>query len=268
MDQPELARHSATFDQKLSDLSATSNRSGRLVSVDDKSCAAFQKAAALVQSGKIVLIHSSLMADTKEMTNLQYLSPQERLRFDAYVSKQAARLFVTGRRLVKQFFASWIGCSAFEIGVTIQENLKPEIISPTILQAPVLPQFNISHSCNQVVLALADRLAIGVDIELSTNIDANCQQTLYQVFTHNEAAFISEPDAYETRLERFLAIWRAKEAVIKATGLGFALQPNSFSVLEAKGVFSPSVYADSRLWQLDSLCLTPQLQAACAWEIT
>jgi 4'-phosphopantetheinyl transferase len=83
--------------------------------------------------------------------------------------------------------------------------------------------FNISHSGDYVVLAIADR-ETGVDIEKITPYDnavaARCFTTVEQEWLRNQGTD-----------EAFFTLWTAKESVMKGSGLGFSLPPETFCVL-------------------------------------
>ena len=83
--------------------------------------------------------------------------------------------------------------------------------------------FNISHSGDYVVLAAADS-EVGVDIEKVTSysdaVAARC-------FTPEEREWMRR----EGDNEAFFRLWTAKESVMKASGLGFSLSPETFCVL-------------------------------------
>jgi phosphopantetheinyl transferase len=111
---------------------------------------------------------------------------------------------------------------------------------------PFLPEnvsmkFNLSHGGNYAVLAVSDK-EIGVDIE-SLSRKANIDKIAKRVFTEAEQAYIKGQDTL-----RFFQIWTAKEAVMKATGLGFTLYPLSFSVIP----FNKLCEADDKLWDIKS----------------
>ena len=83
--------------------------------------------------------------------------------------------------------------------------------------------FNISHSGDYVVLATAD-CEVGVDIEkiapYSGAVAARC-------FTERELEWLQTQKTDEA----FCRLWTAKESIMKATGLGFSLSPETFCVL-------------------------------------
>jgi phosphopantetheinyl transferase len=83
--------------------------------------------------------------------------------------------------------------------------------------------FNISHSGDYVVLATANR-EIGVDIE---KIAVYPDKVAIRCFTLPEREWMEQ----EGENEAFYRLWTAKESVMKASGLGFSLAPEIFSVL-------------------------------------
>ncbi|MDR3013210.1 MAG: 4'-phosphopantetheinyl transferase superfamily protein [Chitinispirillales bacterium] len=83
--------------------------------------------------------------------------------------------------------------------------------------------FNISHSGNYAILATADD-EVGVDIEVIAPYD---EAVINRCFTPEECEWMRR----EENDEAFFRLWTAKESIMKATGLGFSLPPESFSVL-------------------------------------
>lgn len=88
--------------------------------------------------------------------------------------------------------------------------------------APGYPDFSLSHSGEWCLLATGEA-DIGVDIE---RIDGDNLSIAPMVCTPGELAWMSEAAA-----ERFHTLWTLKESVMKATGLGLSLKPDSFEVL-------------------------------------
>jgi len=83
--------------------------------------------------------------------------------------------------------------------------------------------FNISHSDDYVVLAISNR-EIGVDIEKITSFE---DRVAFRCFTQQEREWM----VHEGGNEAFFRLWTAKESVMKASGLGFSLPPETFTVL-------------------------------------
>lgn len=100
--------------------------------------------------------------------------------------------------------------------LTYGENGKPYLKHQSI-------HFNISHSGDYVVLATANR-EIGVDIEKITDYS---DKVAIRCFTPLECEWMKQ----ERETEAFYRLWTAKESVMKASGFGFSLPPEVFSVL-------------------------------------
>lgn len=99
--------------------------------------------------------------------------------------------------------------------------------------------FNLSHAGDYVVLAV-DTYPLGVDIERIENADMMVAQSCFQ---KNELEYLNNgrgnPD------EKFYTLWTLKESLMKATGLGLNLPPESFSVLNWDKPYS--LY-DKEIW--------------------
>ncbi len=91
---------------------------------------------------------------------------------------------------------------------------------------PYLPdgrQFNLSHSGRYVILGVSNA-EIGVDVEKIAPFD---DRVVRRCFTAEEKAWLYETDSEN----RFYRLWTAKESVMKATGAGFHMPPETFCVL-------------------------------------
>lgn len=82
--------------------------------------------------------------------------------------------------------------------------------------------FNISHSGDFVILGSSEN-PIGVDIEKTSDYH---EKVAKRVFTDNEQKWLEDD-----KKNRFYQLWTLKESVMKATGKGLQLTPNSFEVL-------------------------------------
>ena len=99
--------------------------------------------------------------------------------------------------------------------ILIGENGKP--------YAPGYPPFSISHSGVWCILAAGTQRTIGADIE------AVCEAHLDAagaVLTPGELAWMARDP-----VERFFRLWTWKESLMKATGLGMALEPREIEAL-------------------------------------
>lgn len=89
-------------------------------------------------------------------------------------------------------------------------------------------KFNVSHSGEYIVLAVSDE-EIGVDIEETAPGHTDMAK---RVFQPEELCWMNRAGSEESeRNGRFYCLWTLKESVMKQTGLGLSLPPDSFSVL-------------------------------------
>ena len=84
------------------------------------------------------------------------------------------------------------------------------------------PEFCISHGGNWV-LAVSDALPVGVDIE---PVNPDNIRLAKRVFTPEELEWMDADP-----VSRFHTLWTLKESLMKAVGLGFHIDPRTFSVL-------------------------------------
>lgn len=113
------------------------------------------------------------------------------------------------------------------------------------------PAFSISHSGSCCILACGEAQNIGADIE---EIDETKIDVAPAVYTDAELAWMKKDP-----VERFFRLWTWKESVMKATGLGMNLAPQSFEVLpflegEPVRLFGKSWYALSE--NTNGSCIT------------
>lgn len=86
--------------------------------------------------------------------------------------------------------------------------------------------FNLSHSGDYVVLAV-DLFPLGVDIEAIESADLAVAKKCFQ---ENELAYLNS--GIGNFDEKFFSLWTLKESLMKETGMGFQLPPESFHVMD------------------------------------
>ncbi len=99
-------------------------------------------------------------------------------------------------------------------------------ISLELCGKPYLPGgafFNLSHSGNYAVLAVSP-CEVGVDVE---QVAPYSQAVAEKCFTAPEREWLSRQSCGQA----FFKLWTGKESVMKATGLGLRLPPESFNIL-------------------------------------
>jgi 4'-phosphopantetheinyl transferase len=127
---------------------------------------------------------------------LSHLLPAADLDRAAGFSLQADRdRSLTAAALVRLLLASRLGVEPTEVAID-RTCGKPRLAWPA-----AGPGFSVSHAGEQVVVAISDDAAVGVDVERLGRMDDCCTMT-----------------------------WVRKEAVIKAAGTGLATPMSSFAV--------------------------------------
>jgi 4'-phosphopantetheinyl transferase len=82
-------------------------------------------------------------------------------------------------------------------------------------------RFNLSHTNGAVALAVAPGAELGVDIEQADRA-VSTEELATEICTQPELAALRAMSGAD-RLEAFMALWTAKEAIVKAEGLGLSL---------------------------------------------
>ncbi|MEM7571970.1 MAG: 4'-phosphopantetheinyl transferase superfamily protein [Bacteroidota bacterium] len=130
----------------------------------------------------------------------------------------------------------------------ISEEVVYQKLKKDQFQRPYLPinlDFNISHTEELVVCAFCLNDRVGIDIEKEKPINL---AEFQRVFTPEEFQLLSKQKDHHPL---FFNLWTRKEAVMKADGRGFHLDPADFS-----GLHSP-VKINKQSWFLKAIT-TPQ----------
>jgi len=127
--------------------------------------------------------------------------------------------------MLRDVLSRYVGCHPSEIEFRRNQYGKPYLATGDNEDV----RFNMAHSGRVVVIGLALRRRIGVDVELIRplpDLDAVSDDH----FTAAERAVmqgLSEQD----QLRAFFTCWTRKEAYIKAIGTGFSMRLNTFDTL-------------------------------------
>ncbi len=161
------------------------------------------------------------------------LCAEERRRAARYRRRQDRIRFIAAHAALRCLLAAHLGANlgaepralAFAYGA----NGKPALI-------PTLPDigpggglaFNLSHSGDLAVIALAHDREVGVDVERLRPL-SSAQRIAERLWSSGEAAALGTLDEDE-RVTAFFATWTRKEAVVKALGDGITGRLYGFPV--------------------------------------
>jgi len=171
-----------------------------------------------LREGEIQVWHGALEASPGPVT------PAEESRARRMGSPRRRREFLACRSALRRILAAALGIDALAVSIQEGAHGKPHL-GPRG-QNPASIGFNLSHSGDRFVVALALGMAPGVDIE-RIRPRRNLRRLTRRFFSRTEQAEIAAaPDP----LGAFYRIWTRKEAVIKADGRGVSIGLDRFDV--------------------------------------
>lgn len=152
------------------------------------------------------------------------LTPVECDRADRFVTDTLTRRSIVSRGVLRQVLAQRLQLSADQICLATGPQGKPELAD----QHSSILKFNLSHTGDVAVVALAWGRIVGVDVE-SIDRRVSRDDLAARFFSQRECdRYFSLSESL--RLAAFYRIWTCKEAYLKATGSGLAFPLGKFSV--------------------------------------
>lgn len=174
--------------------------------------------------GPVTVVHVDLSPRAaQEAHALTLLSRQERDRWRRFQYPGPQRRYSLCRSALRSILCRQLGCKNAELDFATSRHGKPFAL---VGEAPAPVSFNVSHSGQHGLIALAPRGRLGVDVEERVT-HRNLELLVDSVFGQEEQAQIALARGQE-RIRLFFRIWTIKEALIKAHGVGFALDPSTF----------------------------------------
>jgi 4'-phosphopantetheinyl transferase len=176
----------------------------------------------------------------------------ERFRFDCHRGR-----WIQARVHLRRILGAYLACPPEAVELALDAHGKPRLGGPVSHRDL---EFNLSHSGDLALFAIARERRVGVDVEVTPQLDV--RRLSKRVLTERERAPLRELSG--PRLEHeFLRCWTRKEAWIKALGEGMARDLQSFEVLVGDEVdrenVSPGRQSTDALWWLEDL--TPSAHA-------
>ncbi len=160
-----------------------------------------------------------------QFTKLQLiLSSDERERAERFHFNVDFRRSVVARGSLRLLLGQILGVPPKSLCFEYGEFGKPRLTNLPEHQV----QFNVSHSGELILIAIAKGRAIGVDIE-RIRPDVDLDGVAVRFFSANEyrnLALLTGPDKYEG----FFTCWTRKEAFLKAKGGGLSAPLDQFDV--------------------------------------
>lgn len=134
--------------------------------------------------------------------------------------------YIRAHGQLRRILALYLDTPPENILIETESRGKPFVASHNI-------HFNMSHSADIAVFAVTGRGTIGIDVELfDRKVEIDELSRYYYTLTEQQAlALLPEKE----RREMFFWLWTAKEARMKVTGEGLALDPRLIDVVIEEG---------------------------------
>lgn len=167
-----------------------------------------------------------------------------------------------GRAPLIALLASYLGVPAGAVQLAEGPHGRPQLASA---HADTL-DLNWSHSGDCALVAIGRGVAPGIDVE-RRRPRPRALELAQRYFHPAETAWLTAQPA-DRREEAFLALWTAKEAVLKALGRGlaFGLHRLEIGLDMAVPQLRQLTGDDAAAWQLHALDAGPAHVAALAWR--
>ena len=125
---------------------------------------------------------------------------------------------------------------------------------------------NWSHSASGLLVACGRDVELGVDVEWSGRARPRAMDIAGRYFHPREADWLASLGERD-RADAFLRLWCAKEAVLKAVGVGlvFGLHRLRFDP-DLRLADCDADLGDADAWRIDSFAPAPGFVAALAWR--
>lgn len=153
------------------------------------------------------------------------LSAGEQERAQRYKNTEARQCYRIGHTALRLLLHHYLGVSAKAVEFTYNEHGKPALAEPCI-------HFNISHSGDRIAVAFARQMPVGVDIEFVR--DTRRTDLIVKRFFHPQEAQTYSALSEEQKRVFFYEHWTAREAALKALGIGLTVEIDSFLVQECE----------------------------------
>jgi 4'-phosphopantetheinyl transferase len=200
-----------------------------------------------------------LLGRYRALMSAAELQRQARYRFERDRHRD-----LIARALVRTSVSRYLGGEPGHWRFHPGEHGKPELIG-----APLPLRFNLSHSKDLVVCAVALQHDVGVDVEY-TERGNDVLAIARHYFSRREVEDLFALPA-ERQRDRFFDYWTLKEAYIKARGKGISLGLGNFSFDltcsdEISIGFVPTLNDDAAAWQFRLYRPLPEYRMALAWR--
>jgi medium-chain acyl-[acyl-carrier-protein] hydrolase len=160
----------------------------------------------------------------------QWLSSDEKDRAERFHFRMDRERYIVGRCALRSLLGAYLDRQPNDVRLWYNSQGKP--LLHRLPSDPDL-QFNVAHSGDVALVAVALARPLGVDVE-RIRPDVDWRDLSSRYFSKTESAELQAMPAVD-RPRAFFAAWTRKEAYLKAHGVGLSLPLDQFSVSLAPG---------------------------------
>lgn len=159
------------------------------------------------------------------------LAPDERNRLRRVRPAGVRRRLAASRGQLREILAPYLGVGPEAVRLETRPTGKPVLAGGRADGAGL--HFNLSHSGDLLLVAVARGLPVGVDLEAVRSVPSAAALARRFFSERERASFETAPEPVRDRL--FLTVWTRKEACVKALGDGFWAAARRFEVSATDG---------------------------------
>jgi 4'-phosphopantetheinyl transferase len=188
------------------------------------------------------------------------LSPIEKTRATRFIKKEVRTRFIIAHSLLRKTLSLYTGIAPHQLEF-VQNQYKKPALADSVNKDDLT--FNLSHSENRALYAIAKGRRVGVDVE-HTKAKLDCMAIAMRFFSETEIAELQRLPSTE-RIAAFFRIWARKEAFTKAKGQGLFMGLDKFSVsLEPEEPIALSHGYSGERWAIKNIPMGADYAAAVA----
>ena len=192
------------------------------------------------------------------------LSPDELARAARFHFPHHRARWMSAHHALRQILARYVGGLPEALRFVTNPHGKPSLESQATDRHI---EFNLTHSEDLALLAVA-RDEVGIDVEYLRGT-CDWDRLAERVFTARELGPLDRLGTPDTRTRQFYELWTAKEAYIKARGIGMSLSLRKFSVplpeFNDAGLVIDNGVGDGRSWYVQRIPAPAGYAAAVAY---
>jgi 4'-phosphopantetheinyl transferase len=183
------------------------------------------------------------LAITSELQEifLKSFSEDEYVKADRFRYERDRNRFIAARGYMRQILGLYTNHAAGDLVFDYNPQGKPSLRGLTL-------EFNLSHSGDLGLLAIANDRIVGIDLEEIHPV-SDLEKLAARFFTPGEHQRIMKTKG-EERVQTFFRTWTCKEAYLKATGVGISKLKSLEIAIQPQ---QPASFINPQTWDVQEI---------------